>query len=37
MGHLVYAGIGSLDGFIADAQGDFDWCAPRVHFTAVVY
>ncbi len=28
MGQLVYAGIGSLDGFIADAQGGFDWSAP---------
>src|SRR5659263_22870 len=28
MGHLVYAGIGSLDGFIADARGEFDWSAP---------
>lgn len=28
MGRLVYAGIGSLDGFVADAQGDFDWSAP---------
>jgi dihydrofolate reductase len=28
MGHLVYASIGSLDGFIADAEGGFDWSAP---------
>lgn len=28
MGRLVYGGIGSLDGFIADEQGDFDWSAP---------
>lgn len=28
MGQLVYASIGSLDGFIADTQGRFDWSAP---------
>ena len=28
MGQLVYASIGSLDGFIADAQGEFEWSAP---------
>ena len=28
MGRLVYASIGSLDGVIADAEGDFDWSAP---------
>jgi dihydrofolate reductase len=28
VGQLVYAGIGSLDGFIADTEGDFDWSAP---------
>lgn len=28
MGRLVYASIGSLDGFIADADGSFDWSAP---------
>lgn len=28
MGKLVYAGIGSLDGFIADENGAFDWSAP---------
>lgn len=28
MGRLVYGGIGSLDGFIADAHGAFDWSAP---------
>jgi dihydrofolate reductase len=28
MGRLVYIGIGSLDGFIADADGQFDWSAP---------
>ncbi len=28
VGSLVYASIGSLDGFIADADGAFDWSAP---------
>lgn len=28
MGRLVYSGIGSLDGFIADENGDFVWSAP---------
>lgn len=28
MGRLIYGGIGSLDGFIADADGDFGWSAP---------
>lgn len=28
MGRLVYVGIGSLDGFVADAEGDFGWSAP---------
>ncbi|MCW5954871.1 MAG: dihydrofolate reductase family protein [Propionibacteriaceae bacterium] len=28
MGQLIYTGIGSLDGFIADLDGDFNWSAP---------
>lgn len=28
MGDLVYAGIGSLDGYVADPEGDFGWSAP---------
>lgn len=28
MGRLIYAGIGSLDGYIADPDGNFDWSAP---------
>lgn len=33
MGRLIYGSIGSLDGFIADADGEFDWSAPdeQVH------
>lgn len=29
MGRLVYGGIGSLDGCIADANGEFQWSAPN--------
>jgi len=28
MGRLVYTGITSLDGYIADAKGNFDWSEP---------
>ncbi|REF31205.1 hypothetical protein [Calidifontibacter indicus] len=28
MGRLVYVSIGSLDGFINDEHGEFDWSAP---------
>jgi dihydrofolate reductase len=28
MGKLVYAAITSLDGYVNDATGGFDWCAP---------
>jgi dihydrofolate reductase len=28
MGRLIYSAIASLDGFIADADGKFDWAAP---------
>jgi dihydrofolate reductase len=28
MAHLVYAAITSLDGYVADEQGNFDWAAP---------
>ncbi|WP_411720900.1 dihydrofolate reductase family protein [Mycetocola sp.] len=28
MGRLIYSGIVSLDGFINDATGNFDWAAP---------
>jgi dihydrofolate reductase len=28
MGKLIYAAIGSLDGYVEDASGRFDWSAP---------
>lgn len=28
MARLIYTGITSLDGYLADADGDFDWSAP---------
>jgi dihydrofolate reductase len=28
MGKLIYAALASLDGFIEDAQGNFDWAEP---------
>jgi hypothetical protein len=33
MAKLIYAAISSLDGYMADADGNFDWSAPdgKVH------
>ena len=28
MGKLIYATIASLDGYVADKDGDFDWAEP---------
>jgi dihydrofolate reductase len=28
MGQLIYSGIASLDGYVADTSGNFDWSAP---------
>ena len=28
MGNLVYTAIMSIDGYIADRDGNFDWAAP---------
>ena len=36
MGRLVYAAIASLDGYVADADGDFTWCAPDEEVHAFV-
>jgi dihydrofolate reductase len=30
MGKLIYSAITSLDGYVADEQGNFDWAAPDV-------
>lgn len=36
MGRLVYGSIGSLDGFMADAQGSFEWSAPGEEVHAII-
>jgi dihydrofolate reductase len=36
MGKLVYGSITSLDGYVADADGNFDWCAPDAEVHAFV-
>jgi dihydrofolate reductase len=36
MGKLIYSGIQSLDGYVADADGKFDWAAPDVEVHAFV-
>jgi dihydrofolate reductase len=36
MGKLIYTAIMSLDGFIADAEGNFDWSAPDEEVHAFV-
>lgn len=36
MGRLIYAAIASLDGYIADTEGNFDWCAPDAEVHAAV-
>jgi dihydrofolate reductase len=36
MGRLVYAAIASLDGYVADVNGDFTWCAPDEEVHAAV-
>jgi hypothetical protein len=28
MAKLIYSAISSLDGYVADAEGNFDWSAP---------
>jgi dihydrofolate reductase len=33
---LVYSSITSLDGYVADADGNFDWCAPDEEVHAFV-
>jgi dihydrofolate reductase len=36
MGRLIYSSITSLDGYIADADGEFDWSAPDAEVHAFV-
>jgi dihydrofolate reductase len=36
MGDLIYAAIASLDGYVADADGNFDWAAPDEEVHAFV-
>ena len=36
MGQLVYTSIGSLDGYVADVDGGFDWAAPDEEVHAFV-
>jgi dihydrofolate reductase len=36
MGQLIYSGITSLDGYLADSQGNFDWSAPDEEVHAFV-
>jgi dihydrofolate reductase len=36
MGRLIYSAIASLDGYIADDQGNFDWAAPDEEVHAFV-
>ncbi|HSS81743.1 MAG TPA: dihydrofolate reductase family protein [Gaiellaceae bacterium] len=36
MSKLVYAAIASLDGYVADEQGNFDWAAPDEELHAFV-
>lgn len=36
MGRLIYAAIASLDGYVADEDGNFKWCAPDEEVHAFV-
>jgi riboflavin biosynthesis pyrimidine reductase len=36
VGELIYTAIQSLDGYIADEQGDFEWAAPGEEVHAFV-
>jgi dihydrofolate reductase len=36
MGRLIYSTIASLDGFVADETGNFDWAAPTTEVHAFV-
>ena len=36
MAQLIYTGIASLDGYVADSSGNFDWSAPDEEVHAFV-
>jgi dihydrofolate reductase len=36
MAKLIYSAIGSIDGYLTDAKGDFDWAAPDEEVHAFV-
>jgi dihydrofolate reductase len=36
MGRLIYSAIASLDGYVADEEGNFDWAAPDEELHAFV-
>ena len=36
MANLIYSSIASLDGYVADEQGNFDWAAPDEEVHAFV-
>jgi dihydrofolate reductase len=36
MGRLIYSAISSLDGYLADEEGRFDWSAPDAEVHAFV-
>ena len=36
MGRLIYSGITSLDGYVADADGSFDWSVPDEEVHSIV-
>ena len=36
MGNLIHSAIASLDGYIEDAEGRFDWAAPSEEVHAFV-
>jgi dihydrofolate reductase len=36
MGRLIYSAITSLDGYVADENGNFDWCVPDEEVHAFV-
>jgi hypothetical protein len=37
MARLIYSALTSLDGYVADATGNFDWAAPDEEVLCAVY